>query len=168
MRNRTISRPPAPPATPFPVADRWRNGDPYTPSPRAEAIRHLRTLLDTGRAGLDPNDPTVLIIDVRPHEQTWARSVCELAGLYMGRTDDTFNGTTVYRMLVEADVRAELRLDEHAAPIFGDTDNVVTLFDAADLADGERMLADPQSPLTRAVADLRDAQRRMLERSAQS
>jgi hypothetical protein len=69
-------------------------------------------------------------------------------------------------MLVEADVRKTLGLDEPDAPVFGGGGEVVSLFDAADLAEGERMLEDPSSPLAQAVADLRDQQRRMLERSA--
>jgi hypothetical protein len=167
MRARTISRLPDPPDRPFPVADRARDGEPYE-NPRLVAIRHLRELVAESRAGLDPHDETVFVLDVRPHEQVWARSVVELTGLFLSEIQSAAGGFCRYRMILEADVRAELGLDRLDAP-FLDSDEtageLVDLFEARDLALAEERLDNPTSPLDHAIADARDAQKRMHERT---
>lgn len=170
MRNRTVTPPPRPGARPFPVADRDRQGDPYdTYHPRLRAIKHLRDLTDEGRAGLDPTDPTVFVIDVRPHEEVWARSVVELTGLFLSEIRSAAGGFCRYRMILEADVRQDLRLDSGDAARLDSPETpgeVVDLFEAADLARAEECLHSPSTPVEHAIATAHAAQARAQERSA--
>ncbi len=169
MRHKTTTLP-VPPARPFPVADRDRDGHLYeTEHPRLAAIRHLRELLADHRAGLDPDDMTVLILDVLPHERVWARSVVELTGLYLSEIPSDGMGCR-FRMIVEADVRHELGLDEPGAPRMGDRPQLRLVEDprsaeALALEAGFRLLEQPETDVMRALADARAAQQRYLERS---
>lgn len=164
------TRLPRPPARPFPVADRTRDGDAYDAyNPRLRAIRHLHDLLTDGRAGLDPADPTVFVLDVRPHEQVWARSVVELTGLFLSEIRSATGGFCRYRMIVEADVRQELRLDSGDAPRLDSPETageLVDLFEAADFALAERRLHSPSTPVEHAIATAHAAQQHMQERGA--
>lgn len=168
MRNRSLTPFPGRPTRPFPVAGRTRDGEPYeTYSPRLRAIKHLRDLIADGRAGVDRHDPTVFVLDVQPHEQVWARSVVELTGLFLSEIRSDAGGFCRYRMILEADVRAELCLDRMDA-VFAALETpgeIVDLFEAADLALAEQRLHNPSTPLEHAIAEARDAQERMLERS---
>lgn len=168
MRNRTLAPPPPAGARPFPVADRTREGDPYdTYHPRLRAIRHLRDLITDGRAGVDPHDDTVFVLDVRPHEQVWARSVVELTGLFLSEIRSAAGGFCRYRMILEADVRQELGLDirEQLLEPVESAGDLVDLFEARELALAEQRLNSPSTPVEHAIADAHAAQARM-ERSA--
>lgn len=169
MRNRTLAPPPPAGARPFPVADRTREGDPYdTYHPRLRAIRHLRDLITDGRAGVDPHDDTVFVLDVRPHEQVWARAVVELTGLFLSDIRGTA-GFCRYRMILEADVKHELGLDRYETPEVDTPETageLVDLFEARELALAEQRLHNPVSPVEHAIADAHAAQARAQERSA--
>lgn len=161
MRSRTTTPPPPPGRAPFPVADRSRDGDLYeTQHPRLAAIRHLRELLQDGRAGLDPDDTTVLEIHALAHETVWVRSVVELTGLFLSQRDAGFGGRR-FRMIVEADVRQELGLDQPGAPVF---EELIEPTAALVFEHAER-LSQKSSPVLVALADLRDAHDRRQERS---
>lgn len=137
-------------------------------SPRFRAIQHIRDLLHDGRGGADPNDPTVFVLDVRPHEQVWARAVVEMTGLFLSEIRSDAGGFCRYRMILEADVRVELGLDvrEQLLEPVETAGEAVDLFEARDLALAEERLNHPTTPLEHAIAAARDAQQRMLERSA--
>lgn len=161
MRSRTAPRLPDPPRRPFPVADRSRDGDLYeSEHPRLAAIRHLRELVRDGRAGLDQHDATVLVLDVRPHEQVWARSAVELTGLFLSEIRSAAGGFCRYRMIVEADVRQELGLDRDAPTLSSEESDgeIVDLFEARELALAADRLDHPVTPLEHLIADARDAQ----------
>lgn len=169
MRNRTLTVLPGRPTRPFPVATSTREGDPYeTYNPRLRAIKHLRDLINDQRAGTDPNDPTVFVLDVRPHEQVWARAVVEMTGLFLSNIRGTA-GFCRYRMILEADVRLDLGLDRpraHLVETVESAGEVVDLFEARELALAEQRLDNPSSPVELAIAGARDAQQRTQERSA--
>lgn len=83
----------------------------HGPSPRTEAIRWLHAELAAGRAGLDPDDATILILEPQTHELVWARAVILMCGLEMSEHRGS------YRLVVEADVRLILGLGEAGAPV---------------------------------------------------
>lgn len=83
----------------------------HAPTPKAEAIRWLHAELAAGRAGLDPYDATILILEPQPHEQVWARAVILMCGLEMSEHKGC------YRLVVEPDVRLILSLDQPDAPV---------------------------------------------------
>jgi hypothetical protein len=154
---------PTKPAKPFPVADRTRDGDLYADyHPRLRAIAHLRELVAAGRAGLDYYDETILIVDAREHDRVWTARACELTGLMLGSHVLADRGRR-FRMVPEADVREELRLD--SAPRMDEplaSRRVVDVdeLQAAELNRALELLENPQTPVLRAVADARDAQMR--------
>jgi hypothetical protein len=152
---------------PFPVAARSRAGDLYEHEhPRLAAIRHLREAIADRRGGLDPYDDTVFLLDAREHERVWARAAVEQTGLYLGETINDHGGIR-YRMILEADVRAELGLDVCCPPSLDDeplASRRLTIDDEAALLAGEQKLANPDTPVLRAVVDARDAQHRAIER----
>jgi hypothetical protein len=81
-----------------------------TLTPRDAAIELLGEHLDDGRAGLDPYDETIFILDAHANERVWARRCLELTGIVVGeRTRE--DGGVRFRAIVEADVRYALALD---------------------------------------------------------
>jgi hypothetical protein len=103
------------PAGRFPAADRSRDGDLYEHMhPRKAAVRLLREKLADRHAGLDPYDPSILVVKVGAHERVWAHRALELVGCFMSES----NGRM--RAVVEADVRTELGLDQPDAPLIDD------------------------------------------------
>lgn len=168
MRSRTVTPPPPPRGRPFPVADRTRDGDLYESyHPRLVAIRHLRDLLQEGRAGVDPHDETVFVLDVRPHEQAWARTAVEMTGLFLSEIRSDAGGFCRYRMILEADVRLELGVDirQYVAEPAETDGELVDLFEARELALAAERLEHPTTPLEQAIHNARNAQQQMLERS---
>jgi hypothetical protein len=81
-------------------------------TPRDAAIELLGEHLDNGRAGLDPYDETIFILDAHANEHVWAHRCLELTGIVVG-VSLNFDGrqTTRYRAILEADVRYALALD---------------------------------------------------------
>lgn len=150
------------PTRPFPVADRTRDGDLYRDyNPRLRAVAHLRELLADGRLGVDAYDTTIVIVEAREHERVWTGRACELTGLTLGSHIQPDGGHR-FRVILEVDVRQELGLDRADAPVMDEP-----LASRRLIEEGERLLADPRTPVLRAVADARDAQTRMLEREVQ-
>lgn len=135
--------------------------------PRDAAIQHLRDLLLEQRAGLDPHDPTVFVLDVRPHEQVWARAAVELTGLFLSEIRSDKGGFCRYRMILEADVRTELGLDirDLLVETTETGGELVDLMEARDLALAAGRLENPTTPLEWAIHNARNAQQQMLERS---
>lgn len=159
------------PAGPFPVATRSRDGELYEPyHPRLAAIRHLRELLADGRAGLDPYDETILLVDATDRDLVWTHRSLELCGLVVNKICNwQGTGGTRYRSILEADVRQELGLDQPGAPRLGDEPlasrrlrevTELTPEEAAGLSAAMDMLENPQTPVLQAVAAARDAQER--------
>jgi hypothetical protein len=88
--------------------------------PRDAAVRHLRETIAAGRAGLDPYDETIFLLDATPNEIVWAGAVVNLTGLLLDVTGAPEKGGRRYRMILEADVRDELGLDAPDAPVVDD------------------------------------------------
>ena len=159
------------PAGAFPVADRSRDGQLYeTEHPRLAAIRHLREAIADGRAGLDPYDETIFLVDARDHERVWTNLCLELCGLKVGATLN-WNGTGIirYRGVLEADVRQELGLDSPGALVLRDEPLASRMVDVdalqgAELRRALDLIENPRTPVLRAVADARNAQQRAIER----
>jgi hypothetical protein len=81
-------------------------------TPRDAAIELLGEHLDNGRAGLDPYDETIFILDAHANEHVWARRCLELTGIVVGVSlNSDGRQTTRYRAILEADVRYKLALD---------------------------------------------------------
>jgi hypothetical protein len=136
--------------------------------PRDAAVRHLRETIAAGRAGLDPYDETIFLLDATPNEVVWAGAVVNLTGLLLDVTGAPEKGGRRYRMILEADVRDELGLDAPGAPVVDDeplASRRLTLADEADVVAGEQKLANPDTPVLHAIADARDAQQRASERT---
>lgn len=107
------------PTRPFPVADRMRDGTPVeSMHPRLAAIRLLREHIADRRAGLDPYDPSIFILDAHEHERTWAYRCLELTGRVLDFR--RFGDGTRLRATLEADVRHELGLDTLDPPTMAD------------------------------------------------
>jgi hypothetical protein len=130
---RLITRGPrAPLHTATPLLDQF--------SPRKRAIDWLQGKIADGTAGLDPADPTVLIVEAGPNEKVWGYRALELCGIVLDSVTSTSDGGRRIRAVIEVDVRQELGLDKLDRP---------WLFDPP----ARRMLyAVPTNP-----ADLRDA-----------
>jgi len=81
-------------------------------TPRDAAVQLLGEHLDDGRAGLDPYDATIFILDAHADEKVWAHRCLELTGLVVGISlNCDGRQTTRYRAILEADVRYKLALD---------------------------------------------------------
>lgn len=132
------------------------------PHGRTIAIGYLDDQLAAGRLGLDPYDPTVVLLDVGRNEAVWGRIVIELTGLHLSTCDQP-DGLR-YRMILEADVREELGLDEHGAPVLRNE----PLASRRIVDEGLRLLEQPgpKTEVVQAIADARDKQREAQEQSA--
>ena len=86
--------------------------------------------------------------------------MCELVGLYLGDTRNPDGVSRRYRLILEADVRQQLDLD---GAVLQDEPLASR---RGRLQEGLRLLANPKTPVLRAVADARDAQQRAHERSS--
>jgi hypothetical protein len=106
---------------PFPVADRTRDGDPYRlMHPRLAAIDLLREKIADQKAGLDPYDRGVFILEARPDETVWANRALNLVGHVLPTSTGTAEGGRRFRVAVYDDVRTELGLDSPNPPLMED------------------------------------------------
>lgn len=81
-------------------------------SVRETAVGWLATQIQAGRAGFDPYDETTLII-YATIEPVWAYRCADLCGLVLTRSAD---GRRI-AMILDAEARAELRLDDTNLPL---------------------------------------------------
>jgi hypothetical protein len=90
----------------------------HEPHPRTVAKAYIAELVSQGRAGLDPYDRSLLILDADPFERVWANRALELVGLIPDYR--MWAGRLRYRATISAAIRAELGLDAADAPTVED------------------------------------------------
>lgn len=99
------------------IGDYTKPTEPITP--RKAAILLLLEKIADGDAGLDPYDPTIVILNAGRNERTWAYRALELTGTVLRRADILGGGQRL-RALLSPDIRLELGLDRSSPPIMAD------------------------------------------------
>lgn len=88
-------------------------------TPRELAIEWLAAKIIDGRAGLDPTEKAIFVVDAEGYERTWAYRALELTGIVLNRIPDPDGGERFWATL-EADVHLALGLDAADAPVVDD------------------------------------------------
>lgn len=97
---------------------------------RDAATTWLRTKLWDGTAGLDPDDPAVIIVEVSSPEKAWRLDLIGQPLSYLTHVRPDLSTCLRVRAILEADVRVALRLDEPGAPTLRDRPLVAAHHDA--------------------------------------
>lgn len=115
-------------------------------TPRLAAIAMLREKIAEKRAGLDPYDARLFIVELGPNEVKWGTIAVCLAGWPVNRTERPDGSVRLYAV-IEADVRAEFGLDGADPPLMPDEPLASRGVDAAPGIALDRMLqALPSAP----------------------
>lgn len=84
-------------------------------TPREHAVEWLAAKIIDGKAGIDPYEPAIFIVDAEPFERTWAYRALELTGIVLNRIP-LLDGERFHSTL-EADVHPALGLDKPDAAV---------------------------------------------------